>query len=135
MKILLLEDHAFFASELVEYFKEETTFEVVYVKSYKEAVEAMEKHKSFDYAILDVILQNGKTGLDIAKAYKDKLGSIMFLTGCCDHTTLSTLREFIVVSKLEIIWPKLDQFFKGELKPLKDSKESSFNLSYHESNL
>jgi CheY-like chemotaxis protein len=125
MKILLLEDHAFFASELIEYFQEDTVWEVVYAKSYKEAITAIETHKKFDFSILDVILQNGKTGLDVAKLHKEELGSIMFLTGCCDATTLNALQEYIVVSKLEVIWPKLESFFKGELKTLKDIGSSS----------
>lgn len=129
MKILFLEDHAFFASDIVEYFQEDTDFECVYAKSYKEAVIAFEKHKKFDFSILDVILQNGKTGLDIAKTYKDKTGSIMFLTGCCDSTTLNALKEYIVVSKLEVIWPKIDMFINGELKTLKETGRAS-QLNY-----
>jgi DNA-binding NarL/FixJ family response regulator len=118
MKLLLLEDHNFFASELVEYFSEETKFELVYAKSYKEAVAAIETHGYFDYSILDVILQNGKTGIDVAKTYAPKLGKIMFLTGCTDQATLGALRDYIVVSKLEVIWPKLELFFSDKLKPL-----------------
>jgi DNA-binding NarL/FixJ family response regulator len=125
MRILLLEDHVFFASEIVEYFEEETPHEIIYVKSYKEAVAAIEKYKTFDYAILDVILQNGKTGLDIARLYSDKLKNIMFLTGCCDTATLNALKDFIVVSKLEVIWPKLEKFFKGELKTLGETSTSA----------
>lgn len=125
MKILILEDHAFFASEIIEYFQEDTEIEGVYAKSYKEAIAAIEKHKKFDFSILDVILQNGKTGIDVARLHKEELGTIMFLTGCCDTTTLNALQEYIVVSKLEIIWPKLEQFIKGELKPLKDIGSSS----------
>jgi DNA-binding NarL/FixJ family response regulator len=125
MKILILEDHTFFASDLLEYFDEETDYEIVYVRSYKEAVKALEKHKKFDYSILDVILQNGKTGLDIAYSYKNNTGKVMFLTGCCDASTLSTLQDFIVVSKLEVIWPKLEAFFRGELKTLKEMGSSS----------
>jgi DNA-binding NarL/FixJ family response regulator len=122
MKILLLEDHSFFASELVEYFNEDTKFEVVYVKSYKEAVAAIETHTQFNYSILDVILQNGKTGIDIAKTYNSQLGKIMFLTGCTDQATLSALRNYIVVSKLEVIWPKLELFFTDKLKTLGESE-------------
>lgn len=117
MKVLLLEDHNFFASDLIEYFKEDTDFDLVYVKSFKEAVEAIEKHGYFDYSILDVILQNGKTGMDIVKTFKNKIGKFMFLTGCTDQATLNTLSEYIVVSKLDIIWPKLDLFFSDKLKP------------------
>jgi DNA-binding response OmpR family regulator len=126
MKILLLEDHSFFATELVDYFIEETNYEVCYAKSYKEAVLALDKHGPFDYTILDVILQNGKTGLDLVRGHKDKLGKIMFLTGCSDDTTLNTLQEYIVVSKLEVIWPKLEEFFKDELKPLKFSSSGAY---------
>jgi DNA-binding response OmpR family regulator len=122
MKILLLEDHSFFASELVEYFNEDTKFEVVYVKSYKEAVAAIDTHTYFDYSILDVILQNGKTGIDIAKSYAPQLGKIMFLTGCTDQATLGALRNYIVVSKLEVIWPKLELFFTDKLKALGESE-------------
>jgi DNA-binding NarL/FixJ family response regulator len=122
MKILLLEDHSFFASELVEYFNEDTEFEVVYVKSYKEAVAALDIHKQFDYSILDVILQNGKTGIDIAKTYDTRLGKIMFLTGCTDQATLSALRNYIVVSKLEVIWPKLELFFADKLRAINESE-------------
>lgn len=125
MKILLLEDHTFFASEIIEFFEEETDYEIVYAKSYKEAIAAIDKHKKFDYAILDVILQNGKTGLDVARLYGDKLGNIMFLTGCCDNATLEALSEFIVVSKLDVIWPKLELFLNNDFKTLKETKTSS----------
>lgn len=127
MKILFLEDHSFFASDIIEYFTEETNFELIHVKTYKEAIRAIEKNK-FDFAILDVILQNGKTGLDVAKYSPDKLGKIMFLTGCCDKTTLEALKEYIVVSKLEVIWPKLEDFLNNKLLPCKSYRDSETNL-------
>jgi DNA-binding NarL/FixJ family response regulator len=123
MKILLLEDHSFFASELIDYFNEDTDYELVYAKTYKEAIQALEKHKKFDYSILDVILQNGKTGIDVVKSHKKDLGNIMFLTGCSDSATLTALKDFIVVSKLEVIWPKLDDFFSGKLKPVSETDQ------------
>jgi DNA-binding NarL/FixJ family response regulator len=128
MKVLLLEDHSFFASDLIEYFKEETDFELTHVKTYKEAMAALSKNK-YDFSILDVILQNGKTGLDVAKASHGKLGKIMFLTGCCDSTTLEALREYVVVSKLELIWPKLEMFLNNQLLPLKSMRDSDSGLT------
>jgi len=110
MKILFLEDHEFFASEIIEYIDEDTQHEVYYAKTYKQAEKLLEEHKYFDASILDVILQNGKTGLLFAETYDNRLGDILFVTGCTDNITLNAMKKYEYVAKLDIIWEKLNKF-------------------------
>jgi response regulator of citrate/malate metabolism len=124
MKILYLEDHPFFASDIVEYIKEETNHQLFFAKTYREATEYIIKENSFDLSILDVILQNGKTGLGFAREYKEKLGNIMFVTGCCDTATLDNLKEYIVVNKLELIFPKLKLFLDKNFDAIKEMEKT-----------
>lgn len=112
MKILYLEDHEFFASEILEYIAEETPHEVYYAKTYKEAEQLLESHKKFDAAILDVILQNGKTGLLFAENYEEKLGDILFVTGCNDNITKNALSKYKNIAKMDVIWGNLQKFLK-----------------------
>lgn len=111
-KILFLDDHSFWSQEIVEYLKEEKGLDVHYAQSYNEAQAIMKKDKSFDMAILDVILQNGKTGIHFAEEHKEKLGDIIFITGCNDEFTLNALKSYKHASKLDNVWPTLDKFIE-----------------------
>ena len=110
MRILYLEDHEFFAGEIIDYVVNDTPHDIFYAKTYKEAEYLIEKHGSFDCSILDVILQNGKTGILLAETYKDILGDIMFVTGCNDTITLKALENYKYVAKMKVIWDDLDDF-------------------------
>lgn len=110
MKILYLEDHEFFASEIIEYIEEDTQHDVYYAKTYQEAEKLLQEHKSFDASILDVILQNGKTGLLLAETYDARLGKIMFVTGCTDNITINAISKYKHIAKIEVIWDKLNEF-------------------------
>lgn len=112
MKILYLEDHEFFASEIIEYINEDTPHDIYYAKTYQEAEKLLEEHKNFDASILDVILQNGKTGLLLAETYETKLGDIMFVTGCTDNITLNAISKYEYIAKIDIIWDKLNKFLE-----------------------
>jgi DNA-binding response OmpR family regulator len=107
LKVLYLEDHEFFSIDIIEYLKE-AGHEVFYAKTYAEAEALIETNKTFNVSIIDVILQNGKTGIHFVSKHEDKLGKIMFLTGCIDQPTLDKLSKWNFASKRDIIWDKLD---------------------------
>ena len=110
LKVFYLEDHEFFSVDIIEYLLE--NHEVYYAKTYLEAEKLIEKHKNFDVSIVDVILQNGKTGIHFVSKYEGSLGKIMFLTGCVDQLTLDKLSKWEVASKREVIWDKLDKLLE-----------------------
>jgi CheY-like chemotaxis protein len=111
-KVLFLDDHTFWSVEIIEYLRDDKGLEVHYAQSYNEAVAIMKKEKSFDMSILDVILQNGKTGLLFAETFKENLGNIIFITGCNDQTTNTALESYNHVHKLDNVWEALDAFIK-----------------------
>lgn len=99
MKILYLEDHAFFGDSIIAILKKDFpqhTYD--YATSYIQAVEMMKNNK-YDVSILDVILQNGKTGIHFAENYTKDLGHILFVTGCKDDLTLKALEKYNHVAK------------------------------------
>lgn len=113
MKILLCDDHSFYSKEIVEKLREDG-HTVVYASNFKEAEMLISQNKIFDMAILDVILQNGKTGIHLAEKYKQVLGRIMFVTGCIDETTLNRLNgSYACASKAKCVIPPIDEFIKG----------------------
>jgi len=112
LKVLYLEDHEFFSVDIIEYIKE-TDNMLFYAKTYAEAEKLIEEHKNFDVSIIDVILQNGKTGIHFVTKHEGNLGEIMFLTGCIDQPTLDKLSKWRVASKREIIWEKIDKLFEA----------------------
>ena len=112
MKIFYLEDHKFFASEVIEYLQE-LGHEVHYAVSYKEAEYIVESHGPFDCSFLDVLLQNGKTGVLLAEEYNDKLGRIMFITGTPDKSFLNAIEQHCSASKFFLIYDKIDEFLAG----------------------
>lgn len=119
MKILILEDHTFFAKEVIQYiqmFLNKGDMEVVYANTYKEAEAAMVLHKKFDNAILDVQLQNGHNGIEFADKNNKNLGKILFITGCIEPHILNTLTEktYKYISKQSLLWGTLTQFLKRE---------------------
>lgn len=123
MKVFLLDDHQFFATEIIEYLTEEKGCEVFYAQSYKEAEQIIHTHGPFDFSFLDVLLQNGKTGILFASEYEKYLGNIMFITGCVDKYTLDKLEDYACASKLFLLWDKIDSFLDGG-HPKIDPEES-----------
>jgi len=110
-KVLFLDDHAFWSDEIIEYLRDDKGLEVHYAQSYNDACKLVEKEKHFDMSILDVILQNGKTGILFAETFKkDKLGNIIFITGCNDQTTTAALGKYQHAHKMDNIWETLDNF-------------------------
>jgi DNA-binding NtrC family response regulator len=112
MKILYLEDHEFFASEVIEYLEEEG-HEVHFASSYQQAIDALKKEEKFDCSFLDVILQNGKTGVLFANEFGPQLGRVMFITGCPDKMTLNAIKEYSSASKSYSIWEPIETFMEG----------------------
>lgn len=112
LKVFYLEDHVFFSEDILEYLKE-LDHEVFYAKTYNEAVQLIEEHKNFDVSLIDVILQNGKTGIHFVTKYEGSLGKIMFLTGCVDQPTLDKLSKWEVANKRDTIWDKLDKLLES----------------------
>ena len=110
MKILMVDDHTFYSEMIVDWIREQG-HEIHYVTRYDDAVKVLEKEGKFDFSILDVILQNGKTGLTIVKNYPTQLGKILFLTGCTDQPTLNSISPYASIHKTEVIWDHLEKFF------------------------
>jgi DNA-binding response OmpR family regulator len=112
-KILLCDDHTFYCQDIIEYLRE-INYEVHYVPTYKQA-DALLQTNSYDFSLLDIILQNGKTGFNLAEKYENKLGKIMFITGCVDRSTLEILQnsKHASASKGIVIWETLNIFLAG----------------------
>lgn len=123
-RVLLLEDHKYFAVEIREFLEDDCGYTVVYAANYADACRAIKKYGYFDYALLDILLQNGKTGVDLAEKYSKRLGRIMFITGCVDETILSRIDGYASASKLQEVWTPLEDFLAGK-KPQLDAYESS----------
>lgn len=87
-------------------------FTLHYASTYKEAEFMMTEHQSFEYAILDVQLQNGRNGIEFADKNKDKIGKMMFITGCIEPEVLSTLdsKKYQYISKQSLLWVPLKKF-------------------------
>lgn len=107
LKVFYLEDHEFFSVDIIEYLRE-LGHEVYYAKTYAEAEAIINEVQNFDVSIVDVILQNGKTGIHFVSKHEGNLGKIMFLTGCVDSQTLDKLTKWQVASKRDVIWDTLD---------------------------
>lgn len=122
--VLLVEDHTYFASEIRDFLETDCGFNVVYATNYADACRAIKKYAPFKYSFLDILLQNGKTGVDIVEKYKHELGRIIFVTGCVDETILHKISNYASASKLQEIWPKLESFIEGQ-DPKIDAYESS----------
>lgn len=114
MRILLLEDHNFFGDEVAEYLHDDLHYEVCYAHNYDQAIDLINQYDHFDYSFIDVLLQNGRTGIDVVSNYEKQLGKIMFITGCADTPTLDRIKKYASASKLFEIWPKIQCFLKGE---------------------
>jgi DNA-binding response OmpR family regulator len=117
MKILLLEDHTFFAKEIMDYIKmfiDQGNFTLHYASTYKEAEYLIGANQTFDYAILDVQLQNGRNGIEFADKNKNNIGKIMFITGCIEPEVLFTLeaKKYQYISKQSLLWVPLKKFLE-----------------------
>ena len=115
MKILILDDHSFYANEINEYLTE-MGYKVFFAKNYHDGELITRKYGPFDISLLDVILQNGKTGIGFANINEDKLGRIMFITGCNDKTTVEAITNntrYASASKQNNIWKPLKAFLNG----------------------
>jgi len=114
MKILLVEDHSFFGNEINEYLVNKK-HDVSYAATYVKAVAAIKENGPFDFSLLDVLLQNGKTGIDIVSLFEARLGRIMFITGCISEDVIKSISPYSSATKREVIWPKIDRFMNGEI--------------------
>jgi two-component SAPR family response regulator len=116
MKILYLEDHSFFGDSvrdiLVEDYPEHT---IDYVTSFASAVDIMKNNK-YDISILDVILQNGKTGIHFAEKFTSDLGKILFITGCKDDLTIKALEKYEYINKDLKVISTIREFIKKNEK-------------------
>lgn len=127
--VLYVEDHSFFANEICEYLKEDLNLKVYYAKSYSEAEEFIRKHKFFNFALLDVALSNGKTGVDIVHKFKMCFGRVMFITGLVDELVYTNIQNYASASKMAEIWPKLEAFFRGETPKIDVDDIPSFRFT------
>ena len=116
MKVLYLEDHAFFGDSIYNILKQDfPELEVDYAKSFSQA-ETLMATKAYDLSILDVVLQNGKTGIHFAEGYGKSLGKILFVTGCKDELTLKMLQKYKHVPKDIKVLEDIKVFIKTNAK-------------------
>lgn len=120
MKALLLEDHSFFGDEIKEYLVEEHKCDVSHAHTYDEAIKLIKEHGPFEFSFLDILLQNGRTGIDIVNAFEKDLGKVLFVTGCVGDETLDRIKQYNSVSKLHEIWPKIESFLGGNRVSITD---------------
>lgn len=116
MRILLLDDHSFYADEIYEGLTE-MGYNVEYAHNYKEADALMKLNNTYDCCLLDIILQNGKTGIGFAELYESRIGRVMFITGCDDRITVDAIAnnsKYASASKNYNIWKPLKSFLNGE---------------------
>jgi DNA-binding NarL/FixJ family response regulator len=110
MNILYLEDHNFFGDSINQILKEDyPEHNIFYATTYAQAEEFMRKH-SFKISILDVVLQNGKTGIHFVEKYSSSLGGILFVTGCKDESTLKALEKYNHIEKNIEVLNNIKQF-------------------------
>ena len=113
MKILYLEDHAFFGDSVNEALHEDFPNHTVdYATTYLQA-EALISKNNYDISVLDVILQNGKTGIHFAEKYNKNLGKILFVTGCKDELTLKALDKYTTISKQPHVLDAIKKFINA----------------------
>lgn len=127
MNILLVEDHGFFGDEINEYFLEKK-HTVAYASNYVDAVAKIKTSAPFDFCFIDVLLQNGRTGIDIVNEFESKLGRIMFITGCINEDILKRIDKYCSATKRQVIWPKIEKFMNGETVRISDSASSTAEL-------
>jgi DNA-binding response OmpR family regulator len=73
--IFFLEDHAFYANAIIPRLKKQG-YNIIHCLTYKDAEDAMAKSGAYDFAILDVVLTNGKTGIHFAEKYGKRFKKI-----------------------------------------------------------
>jgi len=113
--IFLLEDHAFYANVIIPKLRKQG-YLVTHCLNYKCAEEVMSSGQKFDFALLDVVLTNGKTGIHFAEKYGNRFNKILFVTGCRDIQTIETLlnKNWNSVSKQYEIWSDLRDFLTSD---------------------
>ena len=117
------------ANEVKEFLEEECNAKVSVASSYIEASKMIKKNRPFDFSFLDILLQNGKTGVDLLERHKEKLGRVMFITGCIDETVLNKIREHASVSKMTEIWPKIEDFLSGGTPKITSYESSAYKTT------
>ena len=72
--------------------------------------------KCWDFGLIDIILQNGKTGLLFTEKYSHRIKKIMYVTGCVDEPTIDAMNNspHASASKAVVIWETLERFLHGE---------------------
>jgi response regulator of citrate/malate metabolism len=116
MKILYLEDHAFFGDSIYEILVQDfPEHQIDYATSYAQA-EARILNNKYDISLLDVILQNGKTGIHFTEKYNMDLGKILFITGCKDELTLKALAKYTYTGKNITVYETIKDFIKANEK-------------------
>jgi ActR/RegA family two-component response regulator len=116
-KIFYLEDHAFYANVIIPRLRK-NGYEVVHCLTYKDAEMAISNGDKFEFALLDVVLTNGKTGIHFAEKYGKLFEKILFITGCRDIQTIETLnsKNWNSLSKQYEIWDDLYAFLTTDKK-------------------
>lgn len=117
LNIFILDDHEFYCLDIIEYLRE-MKHNVVYIKSFKDAIAYFQEHpqQMFDFSLIDIILSNGKTGVHFVSQYEQRLGKILFITGCVDENTLQTIQKWDFVNKQDNVLEKIDMYINTLIK-------------------
>ena len=133
-QILIVEDELFTAEHIEQQLKKIGLMNVSIALSYKKALKLIET-KKFDLILLDVNLENGHTGIEIA--YEKKVWNkipIIYITGCEDIETqkeiLETKYENYLLKPLRYPEFKMAISKALNLNEVKEVKELSHNFTY-----
>ncbi len=89
LNILIIEDELLIAEMLKEMLLELEHNVVAVAKNYDSGLELLEKHKEINFAILDINLNETKTGLDVAQKINEGYKiPFVFLTSYSDKNTI-----------------------------------------------
>lgn len=92
-KVLVVEDESLIA-EMLKMMLEELGHKVAVVYHRKKAFDLIEKDQ-FDFAILDINIEGGMEGIEIARKLNEKKTPFMYLTSYADKTTLDAAMSTI----------------------------------------
>lgn len=115
MRFFILDDHEFYCNDIIDYLKEKGQ-EVFFAQTYQDACKIISKIDRIDVSFIDIILNNGKTGLHFLSLWEYKLGTVFILTGCVDAHTLDKVKKWKVIQKADNILDIIDEIISQNQK-------------------
>ena len=98
LKIFYLEDHLIYAKSVKDIIEEVLQdagidYKIFYASDYRTAQKLISVYGEFTHSLIDVMLQNGKNGLELYEKNKSLLLNPLFITGNIDNATIDTLES------------------------------------------